>query len=141
MEFVDFIGKLNDHEEYLKIIDILKKKSHYIEIVIIDDKYSSGLSEIFKADIISKKIVSKWWGTSGNARNKMYKIKVSNALFSKLKEYETFCKYYVDLENGDHVETTDFGYDDIAFFDDNIEPLLFTTSHEGYVTAREDLLI
>lgn len=31
--------------------------------------------------------------------------------------------------------------DDIAFFDDKEIPLLFITTHEGYITIREDLVI
>ncbi|MGN0142290.1 MAG: hypothetical protein ACI4AD_08670 [Roseburia sp.] len=36
--------------------------------------------------------------------------------------------------------STDFGINDIAFFDDDEMPLLFTTTHEGYITIRNDLL-
>ena len=37
------------------------------------------------------------------------------------------------------VKDTDFGINDIAFFDDKELPLLFTTTHEGYITIRDDL--
>ena len=43
-------------------------------------------------------------------------------------------------KEGDVVEETDFGMNDIAFFDDKDLPLLFTTTHEGYIMIRDDLL-
>ena len=38
---------------------------------------------------------------------------------------------------GDYVEITDFGYNDIAFFDDNNNILLRTNTHEGFVIVNE----
>ena len=34
---------------------------------------------------------------------------------------------------------TNFGDDDIAFFDNEKEPLLYTVTHEGYIRVREDI--
>lgn len=140
MKLKDFTGKLNDNRDYLKMIDILENKSFYIEIVVIDEKDNNDWVKEFSGNIIDEEIVSKWWGTETSAKNNLYRIQASKDLFSKLKKYETFCKYYV-LDSGDSVGITDFGYDDIAFFDKNKEVLLFTTTHEGYITVREDLEI
>ena len=46
----------------------------------------------------------------------------------------------VDEIVGDYAEITEFGSDDIAFFDDNEIPLLYTTTHEGFIIIREDLI-
>ena len=55
-----------------------------------------------------------------------------------LEQFETFCKYTFSNSH-DIVKDTDFGINDIAFFDDKELPLLFTTTHEGYITIRDDL--
>lgn len=61
-------------------------------------------------------------------------------MFEYLSQFEAFCKYILG-DKGDVVEDTNFGINDIAFFDDKEIPLLFTTTHEGYITIREDLVI
>ena len=68
----------------------------------------------------------------------MTKIKATKELFNYLKNFETFCKFKTGYY-GDYTEKTDFGINDIAFFDRNGEELLFTTTHEGYIDIREDL--
>lgn len=141
MKLLDYTGKLNNHDEYLKILEKLKDKSKYIEIVIIFEKGNNELVDTFKNDIIFSKKVSKWWGTESSAVNNLYRIKASNELFDYLTKFETFCKYFV-ADNKyyyDRQITTNFGEDDIAFFDDNDIPLLFTTTHESYIYIREDL--
>ena len=45
----------------------------------------------------------------------------------------------VDIFIGDRSETTDFGYDDIAFYDKDNRCLLNTTTHEGYIMIDDDL--
>ena len=44
------------------------------------------------------------------------------------------------LRVGDYSELTNFGFDDIAFYDNKENILLFTTTHEGYVSVRRDLI-
>ena len=129
----DYTGKLNKHEEYIKALNLLKTKTKYIEIVLIDEKKTNQLVEKFKNDIISTKVVSEWWGTITTARNKLIRIKTSNKLFMYLEQFETFCKYYCSNQRGDYSEVTDFGYDDIAFYNEKDELLLCTTTHEGYI--------
>ena len=88
--------------------------------------------------IMSLELKNKWWGTKSSQKSKIYKIKSSSDIFKYLKQFKTFCKYMVS-NNGDIVEETDFGINDIAFFDDKDMPLLFTTTHEGYIVIRDDL--
>jgi len=137
MKLVDYTGKLNNHDEYLQTIKQLENKSKYIEYVLVDE-YDTKLIENFERFIISLELKNKWWGTKSSRRNKVYKIKSSNEIFKYLKQFETFCKYTIS-NGGDVVEDTDFGINDIAFFDDKDIPLLFTTTHEGYITIRDDL--
>ena len=154
MELLDYTGKLNTHEEYLKALDKLEDRCKYIEIVVLDERESNELIEQFKNSIIlRKKVTSWWWGEElyyddnlekVNRGNWLYRIKPSKEFFNYLRKYETFCKYYekYDEEYNDYVgvqEGTDFGIDDIAFFDESSVPLLLTETHECDIAIREDL--
>ena len=146
MKLLDYTGKLNTHQEYLDILDKIEPKCQYIEIVITFGNKSNDIVENFKDDILESRKVSEWWGTITKGKNNLYKIKSSKKLFDYLKQYETFCKYYFygsnaeTLSRGDYSEITDFGSDDIAFYDKNNNLLLFTTTHEGYITINEIIL-
>ena len=137
MELVDYTGKINSHKEYLNALKQLEAKSKYIEYVIINDEETEIIDK-FSNSVTEIKQKNKWWGTKSSAKAKIYKITTSKDLFQYLKKYETFCKYTVSIY-GDIAENTDFGINDIAFFDDKEMPLLFTTTHEGYITIRNDL--
>ncbi len=138
MKLIDYTGQLNNHNEYLKVIKQLEKKCKNIEYVLVDEGETKFIDQ-FKNFIISSRYKNKWWGTKSSKKNKIYIIKSSKEIFNYLKQFETFCKY-ITLNNGDIVEETQFGINDIAFFDDKEMPLLFTTTHEGYITIRDDLL-
>lgn len=139
-KMVDYTGRLNKHEDYIKILNALELKSKYIEIVLIDEKKTNDLIESFRDSIILTKIVSKWWGTETRAKNKLIRLEASKELFKYLAQFETFCKYYVFHDKGDYSEITNFGVDDIAFYDKKDIPLLYTTTHEGYILIQEDLI-
>ncbi len=139
MKIVDYTGKLNNHNEYVKVLNQLENKCQYIEYVLVDE-YELEFIERFKSLIISVELKNKWWGTKSSKKSKVYKLKASKEIFKYLKQFETFCKY-IFSDKGDIVEDTNFGINDIAFFDDKEIPLLFTTTHEGYITIRKDLLI
>ena len=136
----DYTGRLNKHEEYIKILKLLEPKTKYIEVVLIDEKEKNHLVEKFINDIISTKIVSEWWGTITAAKNKLIKIKASKQLFKYLEKFETFCKYKTSRMRGDYSEVTDFGWDDIAFYNEKDEILLCTTTHEGYIMIDDKLV-
>ena len=139
---IDYTGKLNNHKQYIDILNKLKPHCKYIEIVIIDGRKSNKLIEKFTNDILEVKKVSKWWETETKGSNYLYKINFSEELFEYLKQFETFCKYYEygsnneSLIRGDYSEITDFGLDDIAFYNENNECLLCTTTHEGYIAIN-----
>lgn len=137
MKLLDYTGKLNSHDEYLRIVKCLENKCKYIEYVLVDED-DKEFAERFESLIISEKFKNRWWGTKSSGKSKIYTLKASKEIFKYLKQFETFCKYTVS-DNGDIAEETDFGINDIAFFDDKDVPLLFTTTHEGYIMLREDL--
>lgn len=138
MKLIDYTGQLNNHNEYLKVIKQLERKCKNIEYVLVDEDETKFIDQ-FKNFIISSRYKNKWWGTKSSKKSKIYIIKSSKEIFNYLKQFETFCKYII-LNDGDIVEETQFGINDIAFFDDKEMPLLFTTTHEGYITIRDDLL-
>lgn len=138
MKLIDYTGQLNNHNEYLNVIKQLEKKCKNIEYVLVDEDETKFIDQ-FKNFIISSRYKNKWWGTKSSKKSKIYIIKSSKEIFNYLKQFETFCKYII-LNDGDIVEETQFGINDIAFFDDKEMPLLFTTTHEGYITIRDDLL-
>lgn len=146
MELLDYTGKLNDNESYLKILDKIEKKCEFIEIVILDGKKSNKLVDKFSDEIIDTSKVSLWWGTKTNGSNYLYRINSSKELFEYLRTFETFCKYYEygtteeSLRRGDYSVDTDFGIDDIAFYDKAGDCLLCTTTHEGYIFVSDSLI-
>ncbi len=138
MKLVDYTGKINNHKEYLQVIKQLENKCKYIEYVLVDEDEKEFI-ERFEDLIISEKLKNKWWGTKSSGKSKVYRLKASKEIFKYLSRFETFCRF-VSSDKGDTAEETDFGINDIAFFDDNEIPLLFTTTHEGYISVREDLV-
>ncbi|MBQ3021007.1 MAG: hypothetical protein IJD92_02130 [Bacilli bacterium] len=145
MDMIDYTGKLNTHEEYIKILNKLENKTKYIEIVIINNKNKNDLVFKFKDNIIETKKVSEWWGTITKGTRYLYKIIATKEIFTYLRKFETFTKYYKygsnneSLKRGDYSLITDFGMDDIAFFDKDNVCLLCTTTHEGYILINKKL--
>ena len=137
MKLLDYTGKLNRHADYLYAVKFLETKCDRIEYVLVDED-DTELIELFRDSIKSVKVQNKWWGTKSCGGSKVYTISASKELFRYLRRFETFCKC-VTSDFGDNAVETDFGINDIAFFDKNELPLLFTTTHEGYITVRSDL--
>ena len=140
MNIIDYTGKLNKHDDYLKILNKLEQKCSYIEVVILDERKTNELVINFENDIMETKKVSKWWGTETKSKNNLYKIKSSKRLFEYLSKYETFCKYIESQDKGYYSEITDFGIDDIAFYDEFNNYLLYTTTHEGEIIINKELI-
>ena len=137
MELLDYTGRLNDHDAYLNVLRQLERKCKYIEYTVISG--DTSFADKFADSMISVKAKNRWWGTCSAQRRDVYTLRASQALFKHLEKFETFCKYSVSVR-GDTVTETDFGINDIAFLDDGELPLLFTTTHEGYIMIRVDFL-
>lgn len=138
MKFVNYTGKINRHDDYLRVLKQLENQCNYVEYVLVDEHETDFLKK-FEHLILSETLKKKWWGTECGKKNKAYKLKASKAVFRYLAQFETLCKY-TPSQGGDAVAYTDFGINDIAFLDEKDMPLLFTTTHEGYVFIREDFL-
>ena len=139
MNIIDYRGRLNNHEEYTKILKKLETKCNHVEIVILNERKSNELVDEFKNDILEIRKVTEWWGTKTKEYNNLYKIKASKKFFEYLQKYETFCKFYFS-KNGEYSEKTNFGDDDIAFYDKNNKYLLLTTTHEGEIYISNELI-
>lgn len=140
MKLIDYTGKLNSHQDYSRLLKYLQKKCRYIEYVLVDEEDTAFISA-FESLVISSENKNKWYGTKSSRKSPVYRLKAAPEIFERLKKYETFCKYITGTKNGDIPEITDFGINDIAFFDEKELPLLFTTTHEGYITVRDDLFL
>ena len=131
---VNYEGKLNDHKDYIKMLNILEKECDFIGI---DSEHEIVIK--FKDDIIKIEKSNTWWGIETSFIATLYYIKSSKKLFECLNKYETFCKYIVDFEHGDYVEETSFGVNDIAFFDKDYNLLLRTNTHEGFIFVNQSI--
>ncbi len=139
---IDYIGKLNDHGSYLKMLKVLERKCKYIAI-----ECSHEIIDEFQNDIVKYENSNKRWGTWTSIKLEVTFIKTSKKLFEYLKKYETICKYITNVKkvvwgiefSGDKVELTSFGYNSIAFYDENFSILLCTNTHEGFIDVRDDI--
>ncbi len=131
---INYEGLLNNHEDYLKMLNILEKKTSYIGITsdheIIDE---------FKDDIFQIEESNTWWGIETSYKEELYYIKASKRLFTYLTKYETFCKTLVNKWGGLYADETDFGTSDIAFFKNDDTLLLRTNTHEGFIFVTEEV--
>ncbi|MDE7215167.1 MAG: hypothetical protein K2O08_00015 [Clostridia bacterium] len=128
---------LNEHSDYVRLLNIIHPKTRYIEYVVVDEE-DTRLIEKFEEDIITEKLTNNWHGTKSSKRCRLLKIRATFELFVYLKQFATFC--VLKTGNwGDYAEATDFGINDIAFFDEKDQPILFTTTHEGYIELRRDI--
>ena len=131
---IDYDGKLNEHKDYIKMLNILEKNCSYIGIT-----RNHEIVQKFKKDIFLEVESSLWWGMSCPPAIKLYYIKASKELFDFLRKYETFCKYIISPGKIDTVVKTDFGSIDIAFFNEKDEILLKTITHEGYIIVDKKI--
>ena len=137
--FIDYEGKLNNHDDYLRMLNIIEDKCSFIGIA-----GENEIVEIFKKDIIKIEESSSWWTEETSYVEKLYYIKSSKELFDQLRKYETFCKTvlrknkYFNIDNLE-VDETDFGSSDIAFFDKDYNILLATVTHEGFIHVSSEI--
>ena len=113
MDYISIDKQLNEHEAYVKLLNMIRYKTKYVEVVLINGERFDDLLDSVWDYIAEHRVVNRWWGTVRGGRG-------------------------AD-EHGEWVEETDFGDKDIAFFDEKKEPMLFTITHEGYVGLRKDL--
>lgn len=135
---------LTSHEQYLDLLKKLKSKTAYIVIVQVngeDDEDIIIANANTRMQLIEKKNVNKWLGTkTRGSRAVQFCYRKEDSFFQFLSTYPSFFFNRKDQWGCDEVEYTDFGIDDIAFYDHNQTPLFFTTTHEGYANIASSVL-
>ncbi len=125
---------LETHSQYLDILNTIKDDTERIILVQIDgeDAKDPIVNTAKEMMILEKQeIVCEWFGTITLGREAVqYTFLKSQEFFDYLSSFEAF--FIVLSENPYSVNTTDFGFDDIAFLDKNGDLLFYTTTHEGY---------
>lgn len=126
--------RLTSHEQHLKLLDVLEKRTQTIEIVqICDEDLDEPLIKAAMPFLIKKERVNKWHGTKQGGRGSpKFTVRADKAFFKHLRKYECFFRNMTDKNGLDRVRKTDFGLDDIAFLDSGGAVLFYTTTHEGY---------
>lgn len=112
----------------------MEKNTKYIELLqLIDDNESNFIIEKYNQLLITKKNVFNW--NDSGAKGVVYKfdIKFSDKekIFNDLRKINSFFYNTWDNKLGETVETTEFGYMNIAFFDSKGKLLFYTITHEG----------
>lgn len=144
--------ELKSHEQYLDILNRVKKKTVYVEIVQPgglnkDKKYIENDKVVHFANIHLRLVkeceVNEWLGTWSKPKGKkfVYAIYYNDETFwDFLSEFSSFFFVEVGKKGEWKVINTDFGLDDIAFLDKDKKPLFYTTTHEGYADIAKSLL-
>lgn len=132
--------RIENKEQYVQILDFLKDKSKYLEIVIPDYEEKEAA---FRLDLtnrlLTEKRVNRWQGTKTTGLfNTLYKYDLdkesSNTLFKSLKKSEPFFINTQEIRFGyleDTVIETEFGHIDFAFYGFSGDVFFYTTTHEG----------
>lgn len=131
---------LTSHEQHLRLLNILEKRTRTIEIVQICEDSDVPLIKAAMPFLINKERVNKWHGTKQGGRGSLkFTIRADKAFFKHLRKYESFFRSATDENGLDSIRETDFGLDDIAFLDSGGAALFFTTTHEGYAYITPEL--
>lgn len=115
---------LTSHEQHLRLLDVLEKRTRTIEIVqICGEDTDDPLIKAAMPFLINKERVNKWHGTKQGGRGSpKFTLRADKAFFRHLRRYEGF---FISGKG-----ETDFGLDDIAFIGSG-GVLFYTTTHEG----------
>lgn len=136
--------ELTNHEQYLRLLEKLRKKTVRIMLVQINeaDEREPILAKALSCmKLIEKRYVNKWPGTvRKGSKVPQYLFRADERFFKFLEGFPAFFFNRKDQWGCDLVEETDFGQDDIAFFDKEQRMLFYTTSHEGYAYGKPDLI-
>lgn len=128
--------ELTNHEQYLRLLEKLRKKTVYIMLVQIneEDEREPILAKALSCmELVERRCVSKWLGTVRKGpKAPRYLFRADDRFFKFLKGFPAFFFNRKDGWGCDIVEETDFGQDDIAFLDQERSVLFYTTTHEGY---------
>lgn len=131
---------LTSHEQHLRLLDVLEKRTRTIEIVQICDDADEPLIKAAMPFLINKERVNKWYGTKQGGRGSLkFTIRADRVFFKHLRKYESFFRNMTGENGLGEVRETNFGLDDIAFISGG-GVLFYTTTHEGEAYITSELL-
>ena len=103
--------RLTSHEQHLRLLDILEKRTRTIEIVqICDEDLDEPLIKAAALYLIKKERVNKWHGTRrGGLGAPKFTVRANKEFFKHLRKYESFFRSMTDENRFEYVRETDFG--------------------------------
>lgn len=134
--------ELRSHKEYLELLKKLQPSTKYIDLVQIDDNQNDAVIvyALSNLKMIHKEKTNTWLGTQrGGAGVMKYTFEMNNTYWNYLSSFTSFFYNYKKDDGEDDIQTTEFGFSDIAFLDKEMQPLFFTTTHEGYAIIKQEL--
>ncbi len=131
---VEYDERLNNHTDYVKMLDILESKCSFIGIT-----NEHEIIEEFQKDIIKVEHSNEWWACITSYTETITFIKSSKELFNSLRKYDTFYKNIVNELGYTEIIETNFDLNDIAFYDSEENILLGTCTHEGFTTVTKEI--
>ena len=133
--------QITSHEQHLKLLDALERRTRTIEIVqICGEDLNEPLIKAAMPFLIKQERVNKWHGTKQGGRGSpKFTIRAEKEFFGHLRKYESFFRSMTDKDGIESVRATDFGLDDIAFIGSGGAALFYTTTHEGYAYIAPEI--
>ena len=122
---------IENHNDYLRLIQALKKKAKYIVIVKYDEYNDEHIIQAKKSlELIEKRRVTAYFSTvTGPPGYPEYIFKRppnETEFFEYLKGFDTF------------FDRKKFGIDDIGFLNGRMKVLAYTVTHEGLTGINKD---
>lgn len=134
---------IENHEQYLTLLKKLKDRTAYIVIVqVFRDKKDKLINHADSTmRLLEEKLADEWPGTKTYGGKNLQKVYAANdEFFDYLESFSSFFFSHIGKNEEFIVERTEFGVNDIAFYDIRKRCLFFTTTHEGYASLHENLL-
>lgn len=136
--------RITTKADYFEIVNFLEKKTKYVELLrLLDDQESTIILNKYKYLLVTEKNVSNW--NNSGAKGTLFKFDIDlvnrKKFFNDLRKIDSFFYNHFDVVLGSSVDTTEFGYMNIAFFDLNGKLLFYTSTHEGLAWIENEFLL
>ena len=124
---------IENHDDYLMLLQVLKKKAKYVVIVQYDEQKEKD-KHIIQAkktlELIEKGYATAYFSTitaaPGNMKYVFKRPQNESDFFDYLKSFNTF------------FDRKKFGIDDIGFLNGRMKVLAYTVTHEGLTGIDKD---
>ena len=124
---------IENHDDYLMLLQVLKKKAKYVVIIQYDEQKEKD-KHIIQAkktlELIEKGYATAYFSTitaaPGNMKYVFKRPQNESEFFDYLKSFDTF------------FDRKKFGIDDIGFLNGRMKVLAYTVTHEGLTGIDKD---